>query len=196
MNREKWLSECISALRPVFREAGQPVPRKVRASCSWPSKSALAKHRKRIGEAWCSKQSADGSFEVFISPLLDDPIEVAAVLVHELVHCAVGIDQKHGKRFGALARAVGLKGRMTDTTASDELKATLKGITKGIGKYPHAQLDYSNAPKTQTTRMKKLECADCGYTVRTTQKWLEVGLPVCPCGTTLNPPDLEEPEGE
>jgi len=194
MNRERWLTECVSVLRPMFREAGQPIPRKVRASCSWPSKSALAKRRKRIGEAWCSKQSADGSFEIFISPLLDDPIEVSAVLVHELVHCAVGVAEKHGKRFGALARAVGLEGKMTSTTASDELKAKLKTITKGIGKYPHAELKYSNAPPKQSTRMKKLECPDCGYTVRTTQKWIEAGLPVCPCGTTLFPEELEEGE--
>ncbi len=194
MNRERWLTECVSALRPMFREAGQPIPRKVRASCSWPSKSALAKRRKRIGEAWCSQQSADGSFEIFISPLLDDPIKVLAVLVHELVHCAVGVDQKHGKRFGALARAVGLEGKMTATTASDELKIKLKKIASEIGKYPHAELKYSNAEPKQSTRMKKLSCQDCGYTVRTTQKWIEVGLPACPCGSTLSPEDLEERE--
>lgn len=40
----------------------------------------------------------------------------------------------------------------------------------------------STAKPKQTTRLKKCECKaeDCGYTVRVTQKWLEVGPPHCP----------------
>jgi hypothetical protein len=30
--------------------------------------------------------------------------------------------------------------------------------------------------------MLKLECEDCGYVVRTTQKWIEMGSPTCYCG--------------
>jgi len=191
MNRERWLTECVSALRPMFREAGQPIPKKIRVSCSWPSRGA----RKLDGEAWSNEHSQDGCFEIFISPLLDDPIEVSAVLVHELVHCAVGFKEKHGKRFGALARAVGLEGKTATSVAGSELKAGLKEIAKGIGRYPHARLAYAEDDgKKQSTRMKKLSCQDCGYTVRTTQKWIEVGLPVCPCGSTLSPEDLEEGE--
>jgi len=187
MNREAWLTKCIELLRPDFRENGAPLPKKIRASCSWPSKSALAQKKRRIGEAWSSKQSADGTFEVFISPFLKDPIEVGATLVHELVHCAVGLDQQHNRHFGALARRLGLEGKLTATVAGKELKTRLRGVVKEIGKYPHAELKHSNAPKKQSTRMLKLECGDCGYTVRTTRKWIEVGLPVCPCGTTLYP---------
>jgi hypothetical protein len=30
--------------------------------------------------------------------------------------------------------------------------------------------------------MVKCECGDCGYTVRTSRKWLEEsGAPICPC---------------
>jgi hypothetical protein len=36
--------------------------------------------------------------------------------------------------------------------------------------------------KKQSTRMLKLECDECGYVVRTTQKWINVGVPVCHCG--------------
>lgn len=38
----------------------------------------------------------------------------------------------------------------------------------------------SSRPKTQTTRLKKAACTECGYTVRVTTKWLEVGPPHCP----------------
>ena len=32
----------------------------------------------------------------------------------------------------------------------------------------------------QTTRMLKCECPACGYTVRTTRKWLDIAVPTCP----------------
>jgi len=35
-------------------------------------------------------------------------------------------------------------------------------------------------PKTQTTRLRKVICGECGYTARVTAKWLEVGPPDCP----------------
>lgn len=38
----------------------------------------------------------------------------------------------------------------------------------------------------QSTRMLKVECGSCGYTLRTTAKWLEVGTPTCPCGTLMD----------
>ncbi len=38
----------------------------------------------------------------------------------------------------------------------------------------------SSRPKPQTGRLLKACCAECGYTVRVTAKWLEVGPPHCP----------------
>jgi len=37
----------------------------------------------------------------------------------------------------------------------------------------------------QTTRMLKVECPADGYIVRTTQKWIDLGLPTCPCGEEM-----------
>jgi hypothetical protein len=50
--------------------------------------------------------------------------------------------------------------------------------------FPHAALrsGLNGAHKPQGTRMLKVQCGSCGYTVRTTAKWIEVGLPLCPCG--------------
>ena len=39
--------------------------------------------------------------------------------------------------------------------------------------------------KVQSTRLLKALCPDCGYVIRVTAKWVEVGLPVCPCGATF-----------
>lgn len=38
-----------------------------------------------------------------------------------------------------------------------------------------------------TTRQRKVSCPDCGYTVRMARSWMQVGLPVCPCGEAMRP---------
>lgn len=109
-----------------------------------------AKHR-RIGECWSGTASKDGHVGVMISPVLDDPMRVAGVLAHELVH-ATG---RHGHRgpFAKLARPIGLEGKMTATSEGEAFKQAVAPI---------------------------LEAA-CPYTVRITRKWLdEVGPPDCP----------------
>lgn len=37
------------------------------------------------------------------------------------------------------------------------------------------------------TRLRKVSCPDCGYTVRKARGWMDVGLPVCPCGQAMRP---------
>ena len=194
-NREEWLTECIEYLREPFGEAGFRVPKKIRVSCSWPSKGALAAKAKRIGEAWSAQSSGDEHYEIFISPILSDPGIVGATLTHELCHCVVGLAEKHGKRFRVCAVAMGLEGPITATTAGEALQATLAKITRRLGKYPHAELLASNAAPKQTTRMMKVECAACGCIVRMTRKWLEeAGAPTCACGNEMIREEQDEPE--
>lgn len=183
MLREQWLLELIEKLRPVFEEKGATLPAKIRASCSFPSKQALSNKNKRLGEAWSDKCSDDQTFEIFISPLLKDPIEVSGVVVHELVHTAVGIECGHRGAFKKLATLTGLEGKMTATTVGDELKIKLQTLTDEIGLYPHARLVASNRPKTQSIRMLKVTCKECGCVIRMTRKWIDdAGLPTCACG--------------
>lgn len=42
-------------------------------------------------------------------------------------------------------------------------------------------------PAKTKCRLRKATCADCGYVIRVTRSWLEVGLPTCPCGGTIEP---------
>lgn len=53
----------------------------------------------------------------------------------------------------------------------------------------------SNQKKKQTTRLKKAECSQCGYTVRLTQKWLEVGPPGCPLHGAMDA-DVDLPDDD
>jgi len=197
--REQWLTELTNRLRPMFAAIGFPLPEKIRASCGFPSRGALAKKAKRVGEAWSSDQSEDQHFETFVTPMVCDPVGVAEIQVHELCHCAAGLECKHRKPFTTVARALGLEGKMTATVAGEALQATLEEIVEEIGTYPHAKLVHTSNPKKQNTRMLKVVCSDlqCGCVIRMTKKWQEqVGLPMCGCGACMKAESTEVPEDE
>ena len=185
-NREDWLSAAVSELRPFFDAVGKPLPANVRVTCGFPSN---AKRSGAIGECWADTASADNTFEVLISPVLDDPLRVFDVLVHELCHSTAGA-MNHAGNFQKVAAAMHL-----EPSSVKGWKATCRGpsfiptfgsIIDSLGAYPHAALTMSNR-KVQTTRMLKAVCPSCGYTVRLTQKWAALGLPSCPVDSdTLN----------
>jgi hypothetical protein len=186
ITREEWLNRMTEALRPAFLEAGGEIPEKVRVTCGWPSRSGRAKKKRRIGECWSSENSKDEHFEIFISPTLFKIGEVTETLVHELVHTAVGVKEGHKAAFRKVAVKLGLEGKMTETHAGDELHDRLEALASKVGPYPHAELTFGDK-KVQGTRMIKVICPDpaCGFHVRTTRKWLDLGTPTCFCGSKM-----------
>jgi hypothetical protein len=183
--REAWLLALAMRLRPSLEKAGATVPAEVRLSCGWPSKGATAARNRRIGECWHAQCSADGTREVFISPTLADAADVAHVVEHELIHAAGFMG--HGADFKRVAVALGLTGKMTATVPTDAHRAELAALVAELGPYPHATLTPGDGDKKQSTRLLKVQCPDdeCGYMVRVTAKWLEVGFPTCPCGVVM-----------
>jgi hypothetical protein len=185
-NREDWLSAAVSELRPFFDAVGAPLPANVRVTCGFPSN---AKRSGAIGECWADTASADQTFEVLISPVLDDPLRVFDVLVHELCHATAGA-MNHGVNFQRVAAAMHLEATSVKgwkaTARAASFVPTFGSIIESLGDYPHAALTMSNR-KVQTTRMLKAVCPSCGYTVRLTAKWAALGLPSCPVDSdTLN----------
>lgn len=169
--REQWLNRFVAAARPVFEAAGYPIPVEVRVSVGFPSAGARGKS---IGECWSKSASKDGHFEIFIHPTLGESARIADVLTHELVHAAVGLEAKHGPKFGACARALGLEGKLTATVAGPRWHAWADKVLKRLGPIPHASLSgRSSAKPKQSTRLLKCECQDCGFTFRATRKWVE-----------------------
>lgn len=183
MNREQWLTEGVQELAGrVFAPAGHVVP-EVRVSVGWPGGKSVTKV---IGQCWATRTASDQVSNVFISPLLADPVKVLATLTHELVHAVDDCESGHRGRFIKIAKGVGLEGKWTATSAGPVLQAALEAISSDLGAYPHAVVTPGiKLAKPQTTRMLKLEAACCGYIVRTTQKWVDEGLPSCPCGTEM-----------
>lgn len=180
--REAWLERLTALLRPLFSDAGFNLPADIRVSCSWPSNGATATRRRVLGQAFASSCSAAGAHETFISPALDEPARVAEVLVHELVHHAVGIRAGHGSAFRRCALAIGLVGPMRSTSMGEILRERVNALLEKLEEYPHAKVSVTTSRK-QSTRMLKLQCPSCGCLVRMTRRWLKsVGPPRCGCG--------------
>lgn len=180
-NREAWLQKAGEKfIGPLFAAKADAKVPEVRVSCGFPSRSATSSKRRRIGECWSPKSAADERAQIFISPVLEDAITVLATLIHEYVHAVDRNEHGHKGPFKRMALAVGLTGKMTATTAGPELAKEIEGWIKDLGPYPHAGLSTMTRTK-QSTRLIKCECDGCGYTVRTTLKWIEAaGAPLCP----------------
>lgn len=172
--REEWLRAASN----IISERLKLKPKSnLRVTCGWPIKGARS--GKTLGECYDTAVSADGSVELVVTMRLKDPIEVLAVLVHELIHAKLPFEAGHKALFKEEMDRVGLVGKATATKAGEKLTTDLALWASELGDYPHATLDLSKVKK-QTTRMVKIECVDCGYTLRTTRKWIEVGVPSCP----------------
>lgn len=179
-SREDWLIAALGELRPAFDMAGFALPQAIRIACGFPSN---ARRSGAIGECWADTASADGTIEILISPTVADPAQVFEVLVHELSHSTAGA-MNHGLPFQRVAAAMHLA---PSSNSKQAWKATgpaagfydaYAAIIASLGAYPHAALSFAERPK-QTTRMLKAVCPGCGYTVRLSQKWAAMGLPLC-----------------
>ena len=179
-NREEWLNAAVEELRPIFDAVSFTLPDKIRVTCGFPSSRARAAN-KFVGEHWSPHASSDGSHEILISPVVDDPLGVFAILVHELSHAATD-GHGHDRVFLKCVRSLWLEGRPTATFPGDAFKQNFKNILDGLGSYPHARLNIDALRKKQGTRLLKAECGhrDCKYTVRLSQVWADKGLPLCP----------------
>lgn len=186
-DRHDWLEAATAWCSRALVKGGYEVPATVRVSVGF---TGARIGMKAIGACWYPEASTDGHHEIFIGPHIKDPVEIVGVILHELVHVVAGKDAKHGKAFKDIAVAVGLTGKMTATTPGDDLRAIIETKFLVTHPYPSGSLDiYAQRPK-QTTRLVKCDCETCGYTVRTTAKWLNVTPPVCP---DLDCPDHGQP---
>ena len=152
--------------------------------------------------------------QIFVSPTLDNPVQVAEVVLHELIHTMTE-GHNHKGAFKWISEACGLaftpngKGH---TYATSELIEKLEKITKKVGKYPHKKWPPNKNYKKQTTRMFKLVSLGVmieptegvgnngyspkPYVVRASRAVLGAGFPLDPAGKKMylevNEEQLEE----
>lgn len=203
--REQWLERCaVLFVGALESERGEALPA-WRVSCGFP-----IGRRSAIGQCHADVVSKDGRYELFVSPVLDDPVMVAAVLAHELCHVAAGLRAGHGAGFTRYShRTLSLEGKPTATVPGDAFRARFGPGIEALGAYPHGRMLYGtngrrapvpappggpddpdgdrpdDGPKRQTARMLKVECGACHeagepYIVRAARGTIERGLPWCP----------------
>jgi hypothetical protein len=181
MNREEWLNQVSELLvKQLLSHQDGATGYKYRVSVGFPKGSRGGKCGESIGQCWSPKASADKVHEIFISPKLD-AFKAVEVLIHEHIHASAGIEAGHKGEFKRLALAVGLTGKMTSTSAGPELEAKVKAFLAKFEAYPHGVMKVDKNASRPGSRLVKCQCQTCGYTVRTTAKWLMIGAPLCPC---------------
>ena len=178
ITREQWLNSAVEVLKPIFTEKGYIVP-KVNVSCGFPS---TGKDR-HIGQCWSKETSEADVNEIFISPKLDEPIDVLDTLAHELVHAVDNCKNSHGTEFKKIALSIGLEGKMRQAAAGEKLKARLKEMAMALGEYPHKKLKFHMKIRSYRPRPRAV-CKDCGYQLNIQKKWLHYGPPLCPVHKT------------
>lgn len=193
LNREGWLSAVAAAMAPWFKDLGYQLPR-VRFTLS------LMPRRTAVGCCYDHSASADNTHEILIRLDRVEPLDVAAIVAHELVHAVVGVAAGHGPRFRKAARAIGLEGPMRATVAGSAFKQRVSELLDKLGPFPHAALDFGSGarsgPRKQNTRLIKVNCSVCGYPARITRKWLiEKGPVHCPEHGEMNEAETLERKG-
>lgn len=180
--REEWLSVFVKYMRPVFKTAGSPLPKKIRISCAFPIRNTKA-----VGQILAPQQSADGIREIFISPVISKPVPVCVAVIHQLIHAVLPEDAGHRADFRRIAFKLGLSGKMTSPVAGEKLFAWLENIIPAfLGPYPHSKVASLDTGRKQSTRLVKLQCPACEMIIRTTRQWLDnVGPPVCACSAVF-----------
>ena len=194
MTREEYLNAAVEKLTPLYERNKLFIP-PLKVSCGFPSKSP----KKTLGQCFSSACSADGSCQIFVSPIIKSGVETLGVLTHELVHACLPPDAKHGPKFKEAMKLVGLEGKAIHAMPGDILLGMCEKIAEELGEYPNPPLkmpEKSQKDKAASKKSFKLHCsnfrngdkscrlievAKAGeYTVTASRKSLKLGFPLCP----------------
>ena len=189
--REQWLNACVDELRSFFSSRGHTLPAEIRVACAYPT-NAKRSGFKVLGECIPNTNSADGHYEIFISPILDAPIKVTETLIAQLCRTAKGALNVTTLSYARVAEAMHilpagtLSSPYKEVGHGGEFLAAYTAIIDSLGDYPHAKVDVSSH-KSQGTRMLLARCPTCQCSIRMTAKWVynahgDVELPTCRCG--------------
>lgn len=214
--REAWLNRAIQYFRKTFSNAGYPLPEDIHVSVgfSYGARAESATVLGSCWSTLASEDGKNHIFiSPEISKEVDmdgTDLGVLETLLHELIHAADNCTSGHQGNFVTIAKALSLVKPWTFTPLTPLMHAELVVLAGRLGAYPHGALHPRTAklatatggtiqvpvgefpgklhsgPPKQKTYMRKLTCSHCGYTVRTTTKFIEKGLPLCPSGIQMD----------
>ena len=103
---EVWLHEAVELLRPSFADAGYKIP-PVHLSVAFSTDGDKPKAKKNtLGVCHARCMTADGINEIYISPVVHEPVDVLSLLVHELIHAIDDCKSGHGEGFQKISAAL------------------------------------------------------------------------------------------
>lgn len=132
MTRPEWLRLAVRALRVVFAELElEPPPYQlvVTAGRIQPTKD------NEIGWSWTQ---GSVSYIALDTDAVASDVEILAVLAHELIHCAVGVELGHNGAFRPAWRKLGYEGLPTEVAIGEPLQCVLEAIASQLGPWPPA----------------------------------------------------------
>jgi hypothetical protein len=134
---EVWLHEAMELMRPKFAEAGYEIP-PVHLSVGFSSAGYRVNTKRLIlGMCYSRRMDKEGLNQIFISPVLDDPLKVLVTLAHELVHAIDDCKHSHGPVFQKISKDL----KLTDCMAVNlfDFRDTLRSyqsMLDQLGRYP------------------------------------------------------------
>jgi hypothetical protein len=148
-------------------------------------------------ERWKRGAAKTNIHEINVSAECITTHDMGELMLHELAHAennVLGIqdcssNQMHNKKFKSMAEKLGLEVKPRDkrygygfTDLGDGSKKFLASIKFDKSIFDAARLGGIRKKGKVGSRLIKCECGECGYVVRTTNKWIESsGAPICPC---------------
>ena len=140
-NKEAYLKAAFQKVIPQFYESGFPIDEieeNIEITCTDIRKSWGGYCKQTISDDYYPEEK----YQIVINNSVDNGFNAIEVLIHEVCHAIQyhlyqGDVRPHGKEFKAIAEAVGLTGRMTQTYADTELKIKISEWEKEIEVYPH-----------------------------------------------------------
>lgn len=189
--REGWMLAAAARMRELVfttEDVDFVVP-EFRVSVGWPKGKRSTTNV--IGECFNTANFEDKVPQIYISPILEDPLEILGCLAHEMIHALDDCQNGHRGHFAYVFKRIGMVGKKTQCEIGEDLKLVMKTIIEELGEYPHSKMGRGSGkksgPKKQASRMFKVKCpnADCGYVVRASRMWMELGFPTCVCGTEM-----------
>lgn len=184
--REHWLTDLAKQSERFF--VGLKLP-PYRVTVGWPLGGALSTKRQVLGQCFGSEVSTGNIHELFITPVIDEPMYVAGVLIHEMTHVIAGVDAGHKGRFTKIAKQIGLtKGKPTTALSGDKLSEYLQKVVDRLGPYPHKAIKPTLKKKEKEVKALTLSCEACECKIRMSIKWMsEAGIPTCACSGVFIP---------
>ena len=168
-------------------------------TCGFPTTKARSVEKKgKSSHDW----SLQGGHIISISPTLVDPVAVMFEVVVSLAKSSVAMGMiantkgvthipnpdHNGTHLAVNCRDVARIIRFIGADTSKPSQPTMDGNFRNIwsdlvtsfGVYPNDKSHQLKGGKKDTVRNIKAKCDGCGYMVRTSRKWLDVAVPVCP----------------